>query len=497
MVERFSVHEVQRNGRTISEVVRPATLHDALAALAVDPARQPIAGGTDLLLEFARSEEVGSVSVVDLTAIDDFAEITESDDGLRLGGGVTHSQVIEDLRFTRFALPLAQACVEIGSAQLRNRATVAGNLVTASPANDTISALMALDASLELASLSNDGPLVTRTVAVEDFFTGFRETVLQPGELIAAIDVPKLGPDRRGLWFKVGLRKNQAISVVHGGLVLGLEGDLVTSARVALGSVAPTVVLIGECAQALVGAELTDDTIAAASRAGASAVSPITDGRATAEYRSSVIETALRRAFAVIAAGEEAIGWVDSPPTLRVAPDTTPKPGARNLTAETEIALTVNGESHSGDAAVNLTLMEWIQRRPLDEEGFGLWGTKEGCAEGECGACTVNLNGAAVMSCLVPAAQADGGQLVTIEGLAKDDILHDVQQAFVDDFAVQCGYCIPGFVMAVERLLAATPNPTDEQILQGLGGNLCRCTGYYPIVQAVRSAVAARSGDLS
>ena len=160
MVERFSVHEVQRNGRTISEVVRPATLHDALAALAVDPARQPIAGGTDLLLEFARSEEVGSVSVVDLTAIDDFAEITESDDGLRLGGGVTHSQVIEDLRFTRFALPLAQACVEIGSAQLRNRATVAGNLVTASPANDTISALMALDASLELASLSNDLSLI-------------------------------------------------------------------------------------------------------------------------------------------------------------------------------------------------------------------------------------------------------------------------------------------------------------------------------------------------
>ena len=185
-------------------------------ALAAEPSRRPVAGGTDLLLEFARSAQADSATVVDLTSINGFAMITESADSLRLGGGVTHSQVVDDARCVGSALPLAQACLEVGSPQLRNRATVAGNLVTASPANDTISALMALDARLELASLDAAASMTTRVVPVAEFFTGFRETVLRPGELIAAIDVPKLGVERRGLWFKVGLRKNQAISVVHG-----------------------------------------------------------------------------------------------------------------------------------------------------------------------------------------------------------------------------------------------------------------------------------------
>ena len=157
------------------------------------------------------------------------------------------------------------------------------------------------------------------------------------------------------------------------------------------------------------------------------------------------------------------------------------------------MAVTVNGQPLRSAGGASRTLLDWL--REQSSEGSGLWGTKEGCAEGECGACTVNLDGAAVMSCLVPAAQADGVHVVTIEGLVESDPLHCVQEAFVDKFAVQC-YCIPGFVMAVERLLAATPDPTDDQIAQGLGGNLCRCTGYYPITQAVRSAASAqRKGE--
>ena len=493
-MSQFSLHEVQRSGRSIREVLRPATLHDALAALA-DPTRRPIAGGTDLLLELARSEGTESATLVDLTTIDGFAVVTETNDALRLGGGVTHSQVADDPRFARSALPLAQACLEIGSPQLRNRATVAGNLVTASPANDTISALMALDATLELVSLDSFGEVASRTVPVADFFTGFRQTALESGELISAIDVPTLSAQQRGLWFKVGLRKNQAISVVHGGVVLSFDGDTVASARLSLGSVAPTVVMVDGFADALTGSPLTEETIAAAAQGAASAVSPITDGRATSEYRTSVIATAVRRSLETLAANSEAQTWLTAPPSLRVDGAQRQQPVNDVVTEETEITVTINGQAQHGSGAAGRTLLDWI--REQSPPGSGLWGTKEGCAEGECGACTVNLDGAAVMSCLVSAAQADGAEVVTVEGLAESDALHCVQEAFVDEFAVQCGYCIPGFVMAVERLLAATPEPTDEQIDNGLGGNLCRCTGYYPIRSAVHRAASLRLGPTS
>ena len=151
----------------------------------------------------------------------------------------------------------------------------------------------------------------------------------------------------------------------------------------------------------------------------------------------------------------------------------------------TKVALTVNGERREQDVEPRQLLVYFLR------EELGLKGTNVGCDTSSCGACTVLLDGESVKSCTLLAVQADGGDVTTIEGLARDGALHPVQQAFHEQHAVQCGYCTPGFVMATVSLLAEHPNPSESEIRHALEGNLCRCTGYHNIVRAVEAAARA------
>jgi carbon-monoxide dehydrogenase small subunit len=162
------------------------------------------------------------------------------------------------------------------------------------------------------------------------------------------------------------------------------------------------------------------------------------------------------------------------------------------MTAEGEFAavpvsITVNGQKHEGTVEPRTLLVYYLR------ETLGLTGTHVGCDTSQCGACTVLMDGRAVKSCTIFAVQADGAAITTVEGLARGGTLHPVQEGFREKHGAQCGYCTPGMIMAAVHLLETTPNPSDEQIRQGLEGNLCRCTGYVNIIEAVKWA-AQKSG---
>ena len=146
------------------------------------------------------------------------------------------------------------------------------------------------------------------------------------------------------------------------------------------------------------------------------------------------------------------------------------------------ITLTVNGESEQVDVPSNLTLLGLLR------EKLALTGTKNGCTAGECGACTVLMDGEPVNSCMVLAVECDGAEIITVEGLAQDGQLHPVQQALIDSGGVQCGFCTPGVLVTARALLDRNPHPSEEEISEALVGNLCRCTGYVRIIQGIQQA---------
>jgi carbon-monoxide dehydrogenase small subunit len=154
-----------------------------------------------------------------------------------------------------------------------------------------------------------------------------------------------------------------------------------------------------------------------------------------------------------------------------------------------QIRLRVNGLDHDLMVKPHQTLLDVLR----DE--LGLMGTKKGCDKGECGACTVILDGESVLSCLVLAVQAQGKEIVTIEGLAREGILDPIQECFVKYGAIQCGYCTPGMIMTARAFLNKTPHPSEEEIKTALSGNLCRCTGYVKIIEAVKNASTMEGGQ--
>ena len=482
---------------------QPASLEEALELLEQYAGKaRLVAGGTDVLVELQRGVKP-TTTLIDVTGLPDLKYIREENGFLLLGALTTHNDVIASPACVQRALPLAQACWVVGAPQIRNRATVAGNLVTASPANDTITALMALGAELVLVRRGSE-----RVVALDDFYPAFRRTVLQPDEMIREIRVPAMQANQRGLFLRLGLRRAQAISVIDFAIVLTFfaplarkqDEEVITDARITLGSLAPTIVHARSVETYLQGKALDEAVCRQAGQLAVNDASPIGDVRGSATYRQATLAALVTQALQQIAGGKQAEGWMAQPVLLdantalsEAKVESIPPPGPFAGT----IATVINGKPYLIANAQRKTLLNMLR------EDAGLTGTKEGCAEGECGACTVWLNEQAVMSCLVPASQAHNGRITTIKGLSAEGEaegaayggeLHPLQQAFIDCGAVQCGFCIPGMLMAGAKLLQERPHPNLDETLIALSGNICRCTGYRKILDAVARAAERTKG---
>ncbi|MCC7117255.1 MAG: FAD binding domain-containing protein [Anaerolineales bacterium] len=461
------------------EYINVASIEEALKFLETYKERARIvSGATDLLLELERGARRGVDVLIDTTRLPNLNQITlDAEQTIHLGPLTTHNDCAASKLIQSKAYPLARAAWEVGAPQIRNRGTIAGNLITASPANDTITPLMALGANVTLASTRG-----RRIVPLKEFYTGVRKTVLQADEMLVEISVPALKKTQRGTFIKLALRRAQAISLVNVAVILDLKADTVQSAVITLGAVAPTIIHAEAAEEFLARKKLNPKNIAQAAELALQAAAPIDDVRASAAYRKEMTRVITARALTSLMEKTQRKGMPKAPIQLSARPVAHAESASAGQFPASPIETIINGVKTAFASGHDKTLL-----RLLREEG-ALTGTKEGCAEGECGACTVFLDGQAVMSCLVPAPRAHGAEIVTVEGLADGEKLHPVQAAFIQHNAVQCGYCTPGFLMSGAKLLEESPTPNKNEIEQALTGNLCRCTGYYKIIKAIQSA---------
>jgi len=457
--------------------LRPTSLPEAIATLREHPDAAVLAGGTNLLVDL-KLERVQPANVMDITFVPELHGFEERSDGLWIGAMTSiYGLATSELLWTNYTA-LAEAAAAFGSTQIAMMGTLGGNVCNGSPASDTVPALVAFGADAYLV-----GPEGERTAAVGDLLEGPGKVRLRKGEILAAFRLPKNGAGSGSAFLKLSrVRADLAKAGVAVRLSRGEDGRC-TSARIELGSVGPTVIRARNAEGALSGKEWNPAKLLEASRIAASETQPIDDVRSTAEYRRRVAvaltHDCLLKAWERTATEVSVASKGKSTPPI---PRRTRSVQAQS-TDRVPIELVVNGKPTSLSVYPNELLLNVLRER------LELTGAKYGCGIGECGACTVWLNGTPVLGCLVLAVSADGAEIRTIEGLASPDgTLDPLQEAFIEENAFQCGYCTPGMLMMTKKLLEEIPQPTEDEIRDYLKGSHCRCTGYASIVRAVRRA---------
>ena len=379
--------------------------------------------------------------------------IEEADGTIRIGAMTTQAEVIaSELLAARLPI-LRETALQIADPQVRYCGTIGGNVANGDPGNDMPAVMLALGAEFVVR-----GPSGERAIPARDYYRAAFTTALAENEVLTGLRIPA-PPAGHGWAYEKMKRKVGDYATAAAAVILVMDGGACRDARIALTNLADVPLLAEAAGQALIGTPVDDAAIEKAVAAAVAITDPASDLRGPAEFRKHVAGVMVRRAI-----------------------NSRTRAGGRLSMAKQHIKLTVNGKAVEALVEPRMLLIHFLR------EEMGLTGAHIGCETSHCGACTVDLDGRSVKSCTVFAVQADGGEVLTVEGMATADGLHPIQAGFIEHHGLQCGFCTPGMIVRTFRLLQENPDPSEAEIRTGLAGNLCRCTGYQNIVKAVRYA---------
>jgi xanthine dehydrogenase iron-sulfur cluster and FAD-binding subunit A len=471
---------------------RPAGLDEACALLAADDGARVIAGGQTLVplmaMRLARPTRL-----VDIARLPGLAYVREEGDAIAIGATTTQ-RMAEHHRLVQEKLPLlARALPFVGHTATRARGTIGGSLANADAAAEIALVAVTLGATITY----RDGEQ-TAEIAAAEFLLGPMVTALAPSAVLTGVRFP-IWRARVGVGFQEINARKSDFAFVSAAAQVALAPDG-TCARIAIGLGAATEVplRLKAAEDALVGTRPTPDAIRAAVGDATADITPMADLHASADYRRRVARSLTIRAVeeACEDAKRERVGWVEPPGLASGKPEDRLREthhlngGSDTMGfADAQPILRINSQTHRIDVEPRTTLLDCLRDK------LGLVGAHAGCEHGVCGACTVLVDGLAVRSCLMFAVQADGHAITTVEGLTPaPGELSVLQDAFCETHGLQCGYCTPAMILAAHALLAGNPSPTRDEIVEAISGNICRCTGYAQIVEAVALAAERLRG---
>ncbi|WP_238375081.1 FAD binding domain-containing protein [Vulcanisaeta thermophila] len=427
-----------------------------------------IAGGMSLM-PMLKLRMVNPDYLIDIFHINELRYVRVDGNYLRIGALTVHNDIAMNKTISTNAEVLSEAAWHIADIQVRNLGTIGGSLAHADPAANYYPALIALDAEVLIKGLGSE-----RVIKVEDLYKGPYTTDLRVDELITEVRIPI--NSYRGV-YEIFRRGGASFPSVIVAVTVREREGVIDKSRIVIGAAYPEPVVIKD---SLVGMGVKDVVNRAQEIAGqvmtSINVKPLEDTHTPGDYRIRVTRNLLAKALAELGNGKHA------PLPVRDSLITWPDAGNVEYVGDlVRVRINVDGQWIEDLVEPRTLLLDFLRAHGYTE-------VKRGCDEGKCGACTVLVNGRAIKSCLVPAIRFNNQSVTTVKGLAKTGELHPIQRAFLEEYAMQCGYCTHGFIMVTHDYLSNVDGAASDETLKLSIKNICRCTGYINIIRAIKKA---------